>query len=262
MTNEDVKKKRKTAKRSPGYPMLSLDESIQKAKILWDKDKNNPIPLGAAFEHLGYKTIGGYGGRVFSAMKQFGLIYQKKNDIHLTSEAIDLALHEQQDDKYIETVKILALKPTIYEKLFNENSDDLPSDATLRIKLIKDYAFNPDKVAGFLSDFRKTIEFANLKKIDVLVNALREEPIKEKPMQGISTPPIKSPIIPNPDMTIGEEREIATYTIGRGLKARIIISGEQPTTIKSIDKLIKFLQENKEDLPESIEDEKDEPNKN
>ncbi len=81
MTNEDVKKKRKTAKRSPGYPMLSLDESIQKAKILWDKDKNNPIPLGAAFEHLGYKTIGGYGGRVFSAMKQFGLIYQKKNDI-------------------------------------------------------------------------------------------------------------------------------------------------------------------------------------
>lgn len=261
MTNEDVKKKRKTAKRSPGYPMLSLEESIQKAKILWDKDKNNPIPLGAAFEHLGYKTIGGYGGRVFSAMKQFGLIYQSKNDIILTSEAVDLALHEQQDNTYIKTIKILSLKPILYEKLFNEYNGQLPSDATLRIKLIKDYEFNPDKVGGFLSDFRKTIEFAKLQKPDT--SAEEPPPLGDKTMQITNTAPTTTsttttapPTTPSP---FEGEREIATYTIGRGLKARIIISGEQPTTIKSIKKLIKFLQENEEDLPESIDDEKEDP---
>ena len=58
MPNEDVKKKRKSAPRSPGYPMLNLEEAIQKAKILWEKDKNKNIPIEAAYNHLGYKKTG------------------------------------------------------------------------------------------------------------------------------------------------------------------------------------------------------------
>ena len=154
------KKKRKSRKRSPGYPMLGLEESIQRAKILWDKDKNNPIPLEVAYKHLGYGFVGGYGGRVLAAMKHFDLISEKQDIILLTSNAVDLAIHQPSDEKYIEIVKELALKPVIYDKLFNEYKGNLPSDATLKIKLIKDYGFNPDKVDGFLTDFRKTIEFA------------------------------------------------------------------------------------------------------
>ena len=104
-------------------------------------------------------------------MKKFGLIYENKNDIILTNEAIDLALHEASDDIYIETVKKLALKPTIYEKLFNEYNGNLPSDTTLKIKLIKEpYEFNRDKIDGFLSDFRKTIEYAQLNRSETIEN--------------------------------------------------------------------------------------------
>lgn len=162
MNDAREKKTARRGKRSPGYPMISLEEAVQRVKVLWDKDKNNSIPVLAAYEHLGYKTIGGYGGRVLSALKQFGLIYEKQGDIILTNEAVDLALHEQHDDIYVKTIKKLALNPNIYEKLYNEYSDSLPSDATLKVKLIKEYEFNPDKVDGFLSDFRKTIEYANL----------------------------------------------------------------------------------------------------
>src|SRR3990172_4531220 len=161
MDNVQEKTKRKI-QRSPSYPMLSLEEAIQKIQILWEKDRNKTIPIEAAYGHLGYKKVGGYASRVIAALKKFGLISEKQNDIILTAEALDLALHDLSDSIYVETVRNLAFKPTIYEKLFNEYNGNLPSDATLKIKLIKEHEFNPDKVDGFLSDFRRTIEFANL----------------------------------------------------------------------------------------------------
>jgi hypothetical protein len=161
-TEKTIRKPRKPAKRSPGYPMISLEEAIQKAKILWDKDKNNYIPLVAAYEHLGYKAKGSYGTRIMSALKKFDLISEKQDDIKLTDEAVDLALHNPSDERYIEIIKKLALKPTIYEKIFNKYNGTLPSDATLRIELIKEHGFNPESVEDFLISFRKSIEFAGL----------------------------------------------------------------------------------------------------
>jgi hypothetical protein len=51
------------------------------------------------------------------------------------------------------------------------------------------------------------------------------------------------------------EREIANYPVGKGLKARILFSGERPITEESIEKLIKLLELNKNDLPEANEKE-------
>lgn len=156
------RKPRKPGKRSPGYPMISLDEAVQKAKTLWDKDKNNYIPLAAAYEHLGYKSQGGYAARIIAALKKFELISEKQNAIKLTEEAVDLALHNKSDESYIEIIKKLALKPAIYEKIFNKYNGIIPSDSTLRIELIKEHQFNPESVDDFISSFRKTIEFADL----------------------------------------------------------------------------------------------------
>lgn len=257
MDTSSPKKEKRKIQRSPGYPMLSLEEAIQKIKILWDKDRNKTIPIEAAYEHLGYKTKGGYSARVIAAMKKFSLIYEKQNDIILTDEAVDLALHEPSDEIYIETIKKLALKPTIYEKLFNEYNGALPSDATLKIKLIKEYEFNPDKVGGFLSDFRKTIEFANLSGD----KELKEVPLDQSSltdMSGSSSKPKAGNQIQNMQTLTNIEREIANYPVGRGLKARILISGGSPVTTDSIEKLIKLLELNRDDLPETVDDAKDE----
>ena len=148
--------------RSPGYPMIDLKEAITKAKVLWDKDKNNPIPREVAAEHLGYGSAGGHGGRVIAALKHFDLIYMKEGDIVLTEKAVDLVLHSPSDKAYIDTVKNIALNPIIYADLFNEYNGELPSDSTLKVKLIKDYKFNADKVDRFVNNFRNTISFAGL----------------------------------------------------------------------------------------------------
>lgn len=262
MNNEQEKKTRKAGKRSPGYPMCSLEEAVQKAKILWDKDQNNPIPIEAAYEHLGYKPSGGgYAARILAALKKYGLIYEKQNDIYLTEEAVDLALHEQSDEKYSDTIKILALKPTIYAKLINDYNGNLPSNATLKIKLIKDYEFNPSSVDDFLLNFRNTIEFAKLQKS----NEIEKEKTDtgEQKMETMGSSPTRTAASFKPSTFVNEtsEREIANYPIGRGLKARILISGGSAVTTDTIEKLIKLLDINKDDFPEAVDD-KEKPTEN
>jgi hypothetical protein len=261
MDEKDDKKKRKSGKRSPGYPFLGLEEAIRRAMILWDKDKNNSMPIEVVYEHLGYGFVGGYGGRIIAAMKHFDLISEEKDGMKLTSNAVDLALHQPSDERYIEIVKELALKPVIYDKLFNEYKGNLPSDATLKIKLIKDYEFNPDKVDGFLSDFKKTIEFANLDKAEETHRTEIPTVPGVVTAKGQGTLNRGDVVSKENKVNIGE-RIIATYTIGRGLTARIIISGDQPTTIESIEKLLNRMQEDKEIMIESIANAKDESTKN
>lgn len=160
METTSEKKPRKAGKRSPGYPMIGLQEAIERAKILWEKDKNNTIPMESAYEHLGYKSKGGYGARIIAALKKFELISENKSGIKLTSDAVDLMLHDPSDGHYTDVVLKLFLKPGIYERLYNEYDAQIPSDSTLRVKLIKDYGFNPDSVEDFIDGFKKTVEFA------------------------------------------------------------------------------------------------------
>ncbi len=129
---------------------------------MWESAKNNPISTAVAYDYLGYKSRGGYAARIIAALKQFDLIYVKQDAIKLTNEAVDLALHRPSDDRYIEIVKKLALKPAIYENIFNRHNGILPSDNALTIELIKEYEFNPESVEDFIGSFRKTIEFAGL----------------------------------------------------------------------------------------------------
>ncbi|OPY80944.1 MAG: hypothetical protein A4E64_00108 [Syntrophorhabdus sp. PtaU1.Bin058] len=161
MENIEKKPKRNVV-RSPGYPMISLQEAIQKANIFWEKDRNNIIPIEAAYKHLGYISKAGYAARIMAALKKFDLINETKSGIKLTEAAVDLFISDKGSDRYIETVKKLALKPSIYEKILNECNGEVPSDDTLKYKLIKEHSFNAKSVDDFIVTFRETMEFAGL----------------------------------------------------------------------------------------------------
>ena len=154
--------RRKKVLRSPGYPMIALDEAIEKIKMLWEKERSNPMAKEVATEHLGYEIYGGYSARVISALKQFGLISKDGNDIIVTQDGMDVSIYDSEDEHYIETVKKIALKPDIYNKLYNDFKGNIPSDANIRVRLIREYNFNPGKVEKFIQNFKQTIKFAGL----------------------------------------------------------------------------------------------------
>lgn len=160
----DSNERRSVVTRSPGYPMIDLKEAIKRTMILWDKDRTNFIPTEVAFSHLGYKSRGGYAARVIAALKQFELITEKKGDVKLTQWAVDLAIYDHASGEYREIIRKIALKPDIFARIFNDYNGTLPSDNNLKVRLIKDYKFNPKSVDEFIGTFKQTIEFAGLNK--------------------------------------------------------------------------------------------------
>ena len=184
---EIVKERKKSRVRSPGYPMIDLKEAIEKIKVLWDKDKTNSIPRDVAAKHLGYGSAEGYPGRVIAALKHFDLISMREGDIILNEKAVDLVLHSPSDKIYVDIVREIALKPTLYEELFNEYKGSLPSEATLKAKLIKDYKFNAEKVDRFINNFRSSLDFAGLLEGEEVETKSGEVMIKEIAKTRIGT---------------------------------------------------------------------------
>ena len=158
----DIQTSKKRRVRSPAYPMIPLDDAIDKVKILWENEKNNPFPKEAAIKDLGYDSYGGYSARVISALKQFGLISEEQNNIVLTKWAVDLCVYEPINNNYKNILKEIALNPITYRKLHDEYNGGLPSDSTLKLKLLREYGFNAGKIDGFLKDFRRTLTIAGL----------------------------------------------------------------------------------------------------
>ncbi len=174
----ELKDRKKNVQRSPSYPMIGLEEAIQKVKKIFEKSGNNWIPIESAIEDMGYKQKTSYTLRIMAALKKFNLISEKQGDIILTQEAIDLAVCDVVDRQYINTLKEIALKPNIYKKLYNEFNNNLPSESALKLKLIRDYNFNPKSIDDFIEKFKGTINYAHLfDKEEVIEN--REIPDKE-----------------------------------------------------------------------------------
>jgi len=237
MEKEEEKKERKprqAGKRSPGYPMISLEEAVQKAMTLWEKDRNNLIPIEAAYEHLGYKSKAGYAARVIAALKKFELIFEKQSTIKLTDEAVDLMLHSSSDENYIKIIKNLALKPNIYERILNDNNGILPSDNTLKVQLIKNYGFNPKSVDDFIINFRKTIEFAGLSGVNKESEEKKKMIISKDSGRGVDSSKLVIEIpIPLSETELASIKMPYPLTDAQWNKIESILKAYKPTSEKS-----------------------------
>lgn len=148
--------------KSPNYPNMSLDEAIGKAKILYEKDGKAGAPKKVVLAHLGYNTESGPALRTISTLRKFDLITDKDGRILPSQRAIDLLVYPKNSERYISSLRGIALKPIIYNKLWNKYQDGFPSDEALKAELIDEYNFNPKQVERFIYDFKKTVEYAGL----------------------------------------------------------------------------------------------------
>jgi len=61
-------------------------------------------------------------------------------------------------------IRKIAIKPNIYNKIYNDNNGHPISDEALKSKLIRDYEFNAGKVDKFIETYRQTIKFSGIEK--------------------------------------------------------------------------------------------------
>ncbi len=243
--------------RSPNYPLLTLERSLSLTEALNRSHNRYLVPIEVAAKDWDISATSSYISQYIAALSAYGLIdvegIKDAKKVKVSDVAFKIIMDKRPSSPDREIlIKEAALKPNIFRKLCSTYPNGLPDDHALEYELVTTYNFNQNSVSDFITIFKKNIDFANVFETGIILE--ENNPIEEPKMVSIQDKaPVKDRglLKESPIPVRIDEREIANYPVGRGLKARIIISGDSPVTMESIEKLIKLLELNKEDLPEN-----------
>jgi hypothetical protein len=170
MTTEPQPPPKQSKARSPAYPAYSLSTAIDLARKLWNAQRKQDTHIDSALKTLGYSARSGTAVRAIAGLRHYGLIDESgaKDDrkIRLSELAQDIIHLGENDERRKKALKTAALSPTIYAALWERYGAQLPDDAAIRPFLIRDKGYNDAVVDDLLADYRATLEFARLDKID------------------------------------------------------------------------------------------------
>ena len=243
--------------RSPNYPSLPLERALELAEVLLKDHNRYSVSLKVAAESWGVSPESSYLAQHIAALSYYGLIStegEKDSKKIKISELAYKILMDKRPDSQDRKDLILeaALNPGMIKKLFDTYPSGLPADHALEYELTTKHQFNPKSVTDFITLFKKNMDFAQIYKSGII----GEEKLPPKDLDMDTTNDKFSIKNPQPQKILPlsippfNEREIANYPAGSGVTIRILASGQGAITQKSIEKLIKHLELDKEDFPE------------
>lgn len=166
MSQDQTTSAGKRKHRSPNYPYIGLQEALTRAQQIQNEGGIHSVPFRAAMEAWGYKA--GTTSSVIAALKSFGLVdisgEGEQRHIRVSERCRKiLADHSDTPDLLIEA----ALSPALYRDLWEFFSGTLPpSDKLISEHLTFTLGFNPGVVDSVIKDFRATIAFARMDKLN------------------------------------------------------------------------------------------------
>lgn len=156
MIRESEEKKKD---RSPAYPARSLKTGVDQIKQIYSKDRNNWTTDEIAVKHMGYAGLNGNSRVILSSLKKFGLLEGKGSRVRVSDLAIRM-IHPKDAAEEAEAIREAFLSPAIFQSILEEYPNwSLPSDATLKSKLIRDYKFLPEAAASLIDTLKDSLDF-------------------------------------------------------------------------------------------------------
>jgi len=150
--------------RSPSYPGIDLQAAIRRAEALYAHEKMHPAPIGAIVGHWGYTTHkSGIASSQYAALKKFGLLTEEGSGNNRQGKLTPLAysiLHNPNEPERSAAIREAALNPQIHRELWEMYGADLPSEATLRYRLVTERGFTEAGADDFVKEYRSTLDFA------------------------------------------------------------------------------------------------------
>lgn len=257
---------KKIRERSPNYPAVGLREAVERIKKLIEKDGKAGTSPHLVPTHIGFASAHGAAMSVVAALKKFGLLEASGDRLAPTQRALEIYNLPENDPRRIQALKDAALSPPIYKELVEQHRESgFPADDTLQSELATYKGFNRNAVAGFVKDFKDTLNFAGLSeneelKFQLVRNASQEAekkaaeiaPFKDliSDMFGKRETPAKmeTPLTP-PVLT---RRYPMDISIPRNLKAELSIGGDLRK--EDLERLKKQLDRLIENLADAFED--------
>lgn len=147
-------------KRSPRAPSLPLDESLERALKIYEKERRHAAPTDVIAQNLGYKSANnGAALSTLATLRSYGLLEKAQDGKLAVSKDVESyrfapaeELKSQLRIKWLTT-------PDVFSELLEKYAEGLPSDASLRFDLIQ-RGFTPASAESTLAVFKKSIDFA------------------------------------------------------------------------------------------------------
>ena len=149
--------------RSPAYPSINIDEAVERARVLYEKEGEHPALVRTAAAHWGYKPKSSGGLMVISALKAYGLLIDEGSGADRKVRLSDDGIAIVQDEREISPVRdsliaSLALKPKILLEMWNKFGTKLPSEDTIKHFLVVQKKYNPSAVSDIIRVYRSVAQ--------------------------------------------------------------------------------------------------------
>lgn len=234
---------RKRRGRSPSYPAISLDAAVQRAKELWDEEKQYPAPAETAVKHWGYRSLNGPAGLALAALKKFGLVeYEGSGSdrlVQLTDLAVEIIANPDQQAKAA-AIQTAALQPAIHKELWDKYGSSLPSNDNLKWELTRQRNFTNTGATEFIREYRRTIAVAQLAGTDSVATQTPESETQDDSHdeeERVTSPPARRQ--PRPHRM--SESNANVLTIPLPGRTPVIIEGDFPISDQQWDQLMAVL---------------------
>lgn len=248
--------------RSPNFPVVDLPAAIEAVGKIYLKEKRGKFPKESAARHLGYTSINGRSLGMIAALRAYGLLDGRGNDLLVTQDAIALLEAPQDSHDRLEALERAISAPPMFQRIM-EQFPTGTSPETLKWWLIQQ-GFTPDGAEKAASIYLTTraLVTQNQGAYDLATDVERDEQLGEAMqsdpnMQSIFHGLVKSQApAPRPKPAVREEglamavheRVLQSGMLSKQASYRVIVSG--PVGIAEIDRLLAKIEMDKDILAE------------
>lgn len=148
-------------KKSPRAPSIALDDAIERALKVYDKERRNPAPINVIAQNMGYKdATNGTAMTIMASLKYYGLL--EKIGVGMLTVSKDIEAYKFAPSEQLKRNQIIKwLKtPPVFLELLEKYQAGLPSDATLKFELIQ-MGFSPESANSCLQAFIRSVGYAH-----------------------------------------------------------------------------------------------------
>jgi hypothetical protein len=186
-------------KKSPRAPSISLEQALDGAVRIYEKERRHPAPADAVAQHLGYKSANnGTAVKAMASIRYFGLLDRPAEGMLAVAKDVESYQYAPSPDLRQELLKRWLKTPVIFAELLDNFKDGLPSDPTLRYEFIQ-RGFLPDAVDAAVTVFRQSVDFAryfessNKRPTELESQSVNNEAIASVPQKPEAQEPLPEP---------------------------------------------------------------------
>jgi len=148
-------------RKSPRAPSIALDEAIERALKVYDKERRHAAPIDVVAQDIGYKSANnGAALSALASLRYFGLLDRQEGGKLAITKDVE-SYHFAPSEELRREILLRWLKsPPLFSELLEKYEGGLPSDGSLRFDLIQK-GFSPPAAEEALRVFRRSVDFAH-----------------------------------------------------------------------------------------------------